>query len=329
MGTRKMGRTLRRIGIKAIDSRDQTYSLTFHPDLQVLKRSIQSVGLIQPILVREKASDAPYQVLSGFRRLAVCTQLGFGEIEVFSHQKSQLGDLEAFEMVLHENLSTRGLNLIEKSMVLHKLLHRFGLSKESVARDYMPVLDLQPNLRVLENVSQLVKLRAGLRRYIVKEEVSMGNAVQFLEFPEEDQGEIDRLISGLKLGENTLKEVLTFLREISLRDGLMAKEIIRGEMGRITSDKDQSKVQRTQWVRGRLREMRYPGLTELQEAFREKSRGLGLSPKVSLQPPPYFEGDALRIEFRFRELDEFKEIIAKLSVASEKKELEEMLQLAL
>jgi hypothetical protein len=44
-----MGRVLKNIGIDAIDSRDQTFSMTFYPDLDSLTGSIRDVGLIQPL----------------------------------------------------------------------------------------------------------------------------------------------------------------------------------------------------------------------------------------------------------------------------------------
>jgi len=324
-----MDRVFRKIRVDAIDSRDHFFSMTFHPDLDGLRRSIGHVGLLQPIIVREKSQGARYQVISGFKRLTACKQLGFKEIETFSYRKSEMGDLEGFHMALHENLTTRGLNLLEKSMVLHKLIHRFGLPKESIARDYMPMLGLQPNLIILERVCQLVRLRAGVKRYIVEEEVSLGNAIQFLEFAPEDQAAVGRLFSELKLGENTLKEALTLLREISLRDGLTVSEVGQGEIEGIVSDVTISRVHKTNRVRRRLREMRYPRLTELEKAFCEKRKRLGLSPGISLQPPPYFEGDTLRVEFRFGNVDVFKDIISKLMEASEKKELGEMLELTL
>jgi hypothetical protein len=163
----------------------------------------------------------------------------------------------------------------------------------------------------------------------VEEGVSLGNASQFLEFTAEEQTEIGRVIRELKLGENTLKEVLTLIREISLRDGLTVRRLIQGEIEGIASDTNSSQVHRSQQVRRRLREMRYPQLTELESTFRGKRKGLGLSPVISLQPPPYFEGDGLRVEFRFRNVGEFKGIISKLMEASEKRELGEMLELSL
>jgi ParB/RepB/Spo0J family partition protein len=324
-----MDRFFKKVRVDAIDSRDHLFSMTFHPNLEALRRSIGDVGLLQPIIVREKSKGAGYQVTSGFRRLKVCKELGIEGIEAFSYRKGELGDLEGFHMALHENLTTRGFNLIEKSMVLHKLIHRFGLPRESAARDYMPMLGLQPNPRILEKVSRLVTLRAGIKRYIVEENVSLGNATQFLEFAAEDQAEVGRLISELKLGENTLKEVLNLLREISLRDGLKVRELVKGEIDGIASDSTNSKAHRTNRVRKRLQEMRYPRLTVLEKAFHEKRKDLGLSPGISLHCPSYFEGDKLKVEFQFGTMGEFKAIISKLMEASEQKELGEMLELAL
>jgi len=320
-----MARVLRKIGIDAIHSRDHTFSMTFHPHLEALRRSINHVGLLQPIIVRQKSRGSGYQVISGFKRMTVCEQLGLREVEAFSFAKSELDDLEGFHMGLYENLAIRSLNLIEKSMVIEKLIRRFGLSKESVARDYMPMLGLQPSLRILAEMSQLVQLRPEIKRYIVEEGVSLENAIRLLEFSREDQAEIAGLVSELKLGENKLKELLIFLREISLRDGLTMREVVRGEIRAVASDMALSKVQKTHRVRRRLREMRYPQLTQLEEDFRGKLKGLGLSPGISLQPPPYFEGDTFRLELGFRNVGEFKAILSKLMEASERTELGEMI----
>jgi len=322
-----MGRVLTKIGIDAIDSRDHTFSMTFHPDLEILRRSINHVGLLQPITVRQKSRGSGYQVISGFKRLTVCEQLGLREVEAFSFAKLELADLEGFHMGLYENLAIRKLNLIEKSMVIEKLMRRFGLSREVIARDYMPTLGLQPGRRILAKMSQLVQLRPEIKRYIVEEGVSLENAIGLLEFSREDQVEIAGLVSELKLGENKLKEVLTFLREISLRDGLTMMEMVRGEIGELASDVALSKIQKTHRVRRRLREMRYPQLTQLEEDFRGKLKGLGLTPGISLQPPPYFEGDTFRLQFGFRNAGEFKAILSKLMEASERSELGEMIDL--
>jgi ParB/RepB/Spo0J family partition protein len=320
-----MGRFLKNIGIDAIDSRDHTFSMTFHTDLDALTRSIREVGLIQPLIVREGSRGSGYQLVSGFKRLTACEQLGLKDVEAFSYPKSELGDLEGFHMALHENLTTRSLNLVEKSMVTVKLVRRFGLSLESVVRDYMPLLGLQPSRRILGKMSQIVELHPKIKRYIVEEGVSLENALRIVEFPPEDQAEIAGVVSQLRLGENKLKEVLIFLREISLRDGMTMRGLVRRGIEAIVTDKALSRVQKTHRVRRRLREMRYPQLTGLEEDFQEKLKTLGLNPRISLQPPPYFEGESFRLEVRFRSVGEFKDIVSDLTEASKRKELGEMI----
>lgn len=320
-----MGRVLRKIGIDAIDSRDQFFCMTFCPDLEGLRRSIGHVGLLQPIMVREKSQGPGWQVINGFKRLSICGQLGLREVEAFSYRKSELGDLQGFHMALQENLTTRGLKLMEKAMVLHKLIHQFGLSEDSVVRDYMPMLGLQPNLGILRKLSQLVHLPGEIGLYITEEEVSLGNAARFLEFSPEDQEEIGRLVPQMKLGENALKEFLTFLREICLRDGSKVRELVHREIGAIALDTNLSKAEKAQRMRRRLREMRFPRLTELEKVFREKRKGLGLGPGISLQPPPYFEGDTFRLEFGFKDVEQLKAILSELREASERRELGEMI----
>jgi ParB family chromosome partitioning protein len=325
LGRTSMGRVLKTIGIDAIDSGDHTFSMTFHPDLEALTRSIRDVGLIQPLIVREKSRGSGYQLVSGFKRLTACEQLGLKDVEAFSYPKPELGDREGFTMALHENLTTRSLNLVEKSMVTVKLVRRFGLSRESVARDYMPLLGLQPSRRILEKMSQVFQLRPEIKRYMVEEGVSLENALRIVEFSPEDQGEIAGVVSQLRLGENKLKEVLTFLWEVSSRDGVTVRELVRGDIEAITADTALSGVQKTHRVRRRLREMRYPRLTGLEKDFQEKLKMLGLGPRISLQPPPYFEGEAFRLEARFRSVGEFKDIVSGLAEASKRKELGEMI----
>ena len=57
-----------------IDLSDETFSINFMPDLERLRSSIQEMGVIQPVLLREKPKG--YQIISGFRRIGVVQGLG-------------------------------------------------------------------------------------------------------------------------------------------------------------------------------------------------------------------------------------------------------------
>jgi ParB-like chromosome segregation protein Spo0J len=47
-------KTVQEIPLKQIDIADETFSVNFMPDLQSLRSSIQTVGLIQPVLLRRE-----------------------------------------------------------------------------------------------------------------------------------------------------------------------------------------------------------------------------------------------------------------------------------
>ena len=77
-------------------------------DLSSLKQSIQKMGLLQPIIVNTKK-----ELISGFRRLEACRQLGWKEIEVKMIETE--GDiLKKLDIEYHENLGRLNLNSEEK-----------------------------------------------------------------------------------------------------------------------------------------------------------------------------------------------------------------------
>lgn len=89
-------------------------------DLTPLKESIYKVGLLQPIIVNPKK-----ELISGFRRLEACRQLGWNEIDVNMIETE--GDvLKKLDIEYHENLGRMNLNSDEKqkyTKIRAKLLH--------------------------------------------------------------------------------------------------------------------------------------------------------------------------------------------------------------
>ena len=111
------------IPLQQIDLSDETFSVNFMPDLQNLQSSVQTVGLIQPLLLRKKKDG--YQIVSGFRRIIILKELGIFEIPAMIFEEKGRNALELFILSLRENLTTRGFNTVEKAIALDKLVHSF------------------------------------------------------------------------------------------------------------------------------------------------------------------------------------------------------------
>jgi len=86
-----------------------------------LARSIQRLGLLQPIIVR--ANKVSFEIIAGNRRFRACKMLGLKKV---SCHIVELDDKSAFEVSLVENVQRNTLNPIEEGLAFRKYVHEFG-----------------------------------------------------------------------------------------------------------------------------------------------------------------------------------------------------------
>jgi len=86
-----------------------------------LARSIQRLGLLQPIIVR--ANKLSFEIIAGNRRFKACKMLGLKKV---SCHIVELDDRSAFEVSLVENVQRNTLNPIDEGLAFRKYVHEFG-----------------------------------------------------------------------------------------------------------------------------------------------------------------------------------------------------------
>jgi ParB family transcriptional regulator, chromosome partitioning protein len=301
---------LEKIPLSRIDTADTTFLVTFMPDLEPLQASLKLVGLMEPLILREKA-DKTYQIVCGFKRAEVLRLLAMAEAAAFVYQQDELDDPQALLLTIGHNI-TRPLNLGEKAQALAKLLD-FGVAEREVIDRYLPLFALQPNLRILRQTTDLLKVERGLLEYLVKEDLSLSAAVCLLDLDQEAQKVILPLLLALKPGENRLKEIISFLREISLRDRMPISALLaRGDIGQLLADVQTPRPQRLEQLRRIIKQMRFPLLTTMEQRFAAYKQSISLPPQISFHPPPFFEGEEFRMELRFKDFRAFRELVASL-----------------
>lgn len=94
-----------------------------------LVSSIQEHGVIQPVLVRR--DGAGYQIVAGERRWRAAQAAGLQAIPV---RVVEIGDSQAMELALVENLQREDLTAIETARGIQELIARLNLTHEDVAR---------------------------------------------------------------------------------------------------------------------------------------------------------------------------------------------------
>lgn len=128
-------------------------------EIRNLAESIQTHGLLQPIVVRK--NGARYQLVAGERRLRGAIKAGYATVAA---NVLELSDREVAEVAIVENLQRKDLNAVEKAASFQRYLQRYGSTQEELASRLQIDRSTLANLiRLLELPTQVQDaLRAGL-----------------------------------------------------------------------------------------------------------------------------------------------------------------------
>lgn len=99
-------------------------------ELEELRQSLKSSGLLQPITVRPHPSGSGYQLIAGERRWRAAQSLGWDRISAVVRQAD---DSTLLALALVENLQRSDLNPLEEAEGYQRLATEFGLSHAKVA----------------------------------------------------------------------------------------------------------------------------------------------------------------------------------------------------
>ena len=153
--------------------------------LKELADSIRASGLVQPILVRR--ADNRFQLVVGERRWRAAKLAG---IETIPAVIRDLGDREALELALTENLLREDLNPIETAHGLHALQEKHGLTHEEIAGR------LGVNRSTVTNILRLLRLPEDVQALLVEGKITAGHARAILGLKSEaEQTKLARLVA--------------------------------------------------------------------------------------------------------------------------------------
>jgi len=133
--------------------------------LRELAESIKSVGVLQPILVRQTGDR--YEIIAGERRWRAAQEAGLKSVPVILREAA---DQDAAVFSLIENLLRANLNPIEEAEAYHRLINEFGLSHEALSAT------VGKDRSTVTNALRLLKLPKEIREAIAKKTLSAGHA---------------------------------------------------------------------------------------------------------------------------------------------------------
>jgi ParB family chromosome partitioning protein len=141
--------------------------------LDELARSIQSSGIIQPLVVRPIGSR--FQLIAGERRWRAAQRAGLDKVSVIVRQVS---DEIALEMTLVENIQREDLNAIEAARAFERLMDEFQLTQEAVAER------TGKDRATVANSIRLLKLESTIQDWIEEGKLTAGHGRALLAVPD-------------------------------------------------------------------------------------------------------------------------------------------------
>jgi hypothetical protein len=312
-----------------IDFDDQSYIFTFEALLSQLINSIKKIGLINPPIL-EQTSDNTYRIVTGLKRILALGQLKINQFPARIYQSmTRVPILDLFLINFYENIGTRNLNEIEKSIILHKFIHLFQVSEGSVISDFLPLLNPGATKAVLDRYLKLVYLEDNVRIAIVEDFISIDNAINLLEMSRVDRQSIFNLFQRLQLGKNNQKELLRLLNEIAKISNRSMVQIVDDKaIQDILSNEKITSPRKVEHIKEVLKRMRYPSFSRVDGNFQNLKKDLKLPPNIILRPPRFFEGEKYMIEFSFKNQAEFNKLIKILASIADGNKLAELETLA-
>lgn len=235
--------------------------------LQELSQSIKQQGVLQPLIVRiHPVLEGCFELVAGERRWRALKLAGETEAPVII---KKLGDDEALEVALLENIQREDLTPIEEGLCYQELMQLHGLTQEELASK------LGKDRSTIANMVRLLVLPKAIQQDLEMGRLSAGHARALLSLSEPTEQ--------LKLRERLL------LKNWSVRETEKQVRMIL-ELRENKAIQSSKKI----WINDELN-------TELRSIEAELQRYLGTKMRIDHKPP--FQGEIKLSYFSAEELD--------------------------
>jgi len=160
------------VPIEALEpNRDQPRKRFPEAQLRELAASIESQGIIQPIVVTSLARPSPgearYQILAGERRWRAAQLAGLREVPIFVRDTPEI---ERLELALVENLQRADLDPIEEARAFEALIELHGYTQAELAQR------VGKDRSTIANAMRLLRLPAKVQDLVIEGQLGMGHA---------------------------------------------------------------------------------------------------------------------------------------------------------
>jgi hypothetical protein len=291
-------RRMETISLSDISPEPGPTTMSFGYDPAPLKHSILNAGMVNIPIVREELS-AKATIIAGFRRIGAARSLGWKSVPCRVVTRSEIGDFEGLMINLHENLTVRALNEIEKGMVLSRLSTHVGT--EEILSRFMPLLGMASHYPIYHLYLQIEKgLSREEKKYVATGSVALTALKAAMAVEPISRLILLRTLHNLRFNINQQIQFIDYMLDLSNEHHTDIVEMLREPpLADLCGQSSINRPQKAREILNYLRSRRFPALTQVEQRFKKSVSQLNLPKGVRIEPPPYFEGPEFKMEIRF------------------------------
>lgn len=307
------------LDLSLIDSEDTTFLVGHKENLSFLQSSIKEIGLLNPPILRVLGEK--YQIISGWKRILSCRELGLTELLCKIYYSSDLSDIDCLKIVFYDNKDNfSDLELAE----LIKLFKDLCLIDDKELMDnILPLLEIPSTRKYLDKYLCLASLDQAIKDAYYRDKITIEQCQMLSEIVSDNQVPMLKyLLLKYNLNNNESRQVMQIVEEIALRDLKSILEVVsQAEDAINTENKGKNEL------RQELRRMRYPDLSAVEAKFKKAVQDLKLPNQINLLINQFFEGNDLEFRIKVKSTDELSQALHSLEGSLGSGDIEKLLNL--
>ena len=282
------------------------------PPSPSLRRSLESQGQLVPVLV-DASGDGPVLV-AGAARVSALADLGREVLCL------DLGAMDGLARGIAYVQSNAGRETSDGHVV--SAMRYFQTLPDADEESVLNALGLEPRSKRLRLVRSWLSLPVHWDAFLGAGAVPLACADVLEAFAPADRESLEVLFATLSWSRGNAVNVLTWIREICLRDGACVAEVLDGAGVKDILSGGLSPKDAMSRITQEVRLLRYPALSGMERDFQEAVRAVWGGTRWRVTQPDLFESDAVELSVRLTSTAELVAASRELARVADREDLD-------
>ena len=307
------------LDLSLIDLEDKTFFVGNKENLSFVQNSIKEIGLLNPPILRR--SGEIYQIISGWKRILSCRELGFPKVLCTIYDSFELTDNDCLKIIFSDNKDN--FSDLEFGELIQLFKDLVPLDDKEIIGNILPLLEIPSNRKNLDKYLGPASLDKLIKDAYYGDKITSEQCQMLSELTSNNQiPMLNLLLLKYNLNNNESRQVIQIIEEITLRDSKTVSQVI-SEAEKQVENESIGKNE----LRQELRKMRYPDLSTVEAKYKKAIQDLKLPKNLNLHINQFFEGNDLEFRIKVKSQDELTDILSSLEHSLDSGEIEKLLDI--